>query len=102
MGAEDERSRRIENELLFRKINEEFDVVAHARLVRSTPSVFVCECSRLDCTEAIELSREEYEAIRVHPNRFLVLPGHVDPEIERIVEEHVGFWVLEKNLPTGG
>jgi hypothetical protein len=86
----------MEKELLFRRINEEIDVVAHRRLVQSTPCAFLCECSRLDCTSAVELAREDYEAVRARPDWFLVLPGHVDPEIERIVEERPAFWVLEK------
>jgi hypothetical protein len=44
------------------------------------------------------LAPEEYEAVRVHPLRFLVYPdeAHVEPQAERIVEQHGRYWVVEK------
>jgi len=41
---------------------------------------------------------EEYERVRRVPTHFLVLPGesHVFPDIERVVEDHDGYVVVEK------
>ena len=41
-------------------------------------------------------SVSEYEALRSEPNRFAVRPGHVFPEVERIVSENDRFAVVEK------
>ena len=57
---------------------------------------FVCECPREDCSEMLEMTREQYEAVRSNPRRFLVLPGHEDPDIARVVERHGGYRVVEK------
>jgi len=99
VAADEDPARRIENELLFRRVNDEIEVVAHSRAADAASVVFLCECSRLECSTGIELTPDEYRAVRAHRAHFAVSPGHVDPEIEQVVEQHQGFWVLEKNLP---
>jgi hypothetical protein len=59
--------------------------------------VFLCECADLNCSTRLRLSRAEYEAVRAHPARFIVVPGHVFFEAERVIEEHEGYLVVEKN-----
>jgi hypothetical protein len=39
---------------------------------------------------------DEYEAIREHPARFPVLPGHELPDVETVVETHERYLVVEK------
>ena len=56
----------------------------------------VCECADTDCVETFLVSVEEYEAVRVQPTRFLVLPGHVFPEVEDVVAEAGSYVVVEK------
>jgi hypothetical protein len=34
--------------------------------------------------------------VRAHGDRFLIAPDHSMPEIERVVEVKVGWWVVEK------
>ncbi len=41
---------------------------------------FVCECVDESCSLPITASREEYEAVRTSPERFLVLP---EPRLAR-------------------
>jgi hypothetical protein len=43
------------------------------------------------------LSIPEYVAVRENPMRFAVLAEHVFPGLERIVEEHEGYVVVEKH-----
>lgn len=88
--------RRLEhNEQLFREINDERE--------RATPGgeeavlSCVCECAAQDCTERIEVTTAEYERVRESPDRYLIVPGHEVPEIERIVEERGAFDVVEKD-----
>jgi hypothetical protein len=91
----DRQARIGENEALFREVNETVASAATARAV-SEPIVFLCECATGTCAESVPLYREEYEQVRAVPERFLVTPGHVQPEVERVVEEHRDYWVVEK------
>lgn len=53
-------------------------------LTESTDAAFlgvvliVCECGRADCSESLSVSFAAYEAVRMHPARFLVALGHED------------------------
>jgi hypothetical protein len=40
------------------------------------PVPFLCECSERRCFGRLELTLEEYEQVRSHPQRYLTLPGH--------------------------
>jgi hypothetical protein len=40
------------------------------------PVPFLCECSERRCFGRVELTLEEYERVRSHPQRYLTLPGH--------------------------
>ena len=95
----DERERRIaENEALFRVVNDETNAVEERfggddALRRSE---IVCECGTRDCRERIEITREEYEAVRVHPQRFIVRPAHDEPGAEVVVARTDRYSVVEK------
>jgi hypothetical protein len=47
--------------------------------------IFMCECGQEDCSEPLEVTHGRYEAVRGDPRRFLVLPGHKDLDIARVV-----------------
>ena len=86
------------NEALFREVNERVEEVS-SRLSYdegSDKTGFVCECSRENCTELVEITYAEYEAVRSDPRRFLIRPGHEDLKVDRVVEEHPAFLVVEK------
>jgi hypothetical protein len=92
----DESIRRLaENEVLFRVINENIEVLAQ-RLGGPALWEFVCECSRRDCADLIRLTVEEYEAVRSVGDRFALVPGHEVDEIERVVERADGYLIVEK------
>jgi hypothetical protein len=55
-----------------------------------TPVGFRCECARLGCNQLVELSVREYEEIRAHPRRFVLVPGHESPDVETVVETRQG------------
>lgn len=59
---------------------------------------YVCECSYRGCTSTIELTHEEYEAVRHDGVRFAVALNHEDPETDRVVAEHDRYAVVEKWL----
>jgi hypothetical protein len=100
MGAREERLAK--NETLFREVNERVAEVAMNFVeveTRSDPVEFACECGRADCTEPIAMTLVEYEAARTEPTRFVVVPGHEQPEIETVVERHPTYLVVEKRDP---
>jgi hypothetical protein len=56
---------------------------------------YLCECEEERCTNVISLSREEYESVRAHPRRFVMVAGH-ESERDQVVQEGAGFTVIEK------
>jgi hypothetical protein len=99
----DRDARLARNEDHFRDINESLrEKHVHATVVRSGPLPFVCECASVDCTEAVELTLEDYRRVRKNPRRFVVVPGHAAaPDVEVIVESSEGFLVVEKVNEAG-
>lgn len=57
---------------------------------------FICECNDSGCSERIEITLEEYERVRADGTRFLLAPGHGDGSIEKVVDHHGHFVVVEK------
>ena len=94
MGVEETRLAR--NEAFYREVNERVAEVADEFREDATPLGFACECGAADCAELIAMTLAEYEAIRAEPTRFFVIPGHERPEIERVVERHAAYLVVEK------
>jgi hypothetical protein len=93
----DWRKRRIaENESSFRDINER--LAAGLRQVRDNPDLleFICECGDRECEFSVLLTLEEYEAVRSDSRRFLIVPGHVFPETERVVAGNDRYEIAEK------
>jgi hypothetical protein len=89
-------SRVARNEAVFREVNERIREVS-AHWAAADAVAFVCECSLADCVEALTLTLDEYEAIRVNPRWFVVAPDHLVPETERLVRIEAGrYAVVEK------
>ena len=65
------------------------------------PVGFRCECARLGCNQLVELTVHEYEEIRAHPRRFVVVPGHELPEVETVVATRPGYLIVEKRDQAG-
>ena len=81
---------------LFREVNEQMRELNEAFETATRESRFVCECANRDCLDHVSVTLEEYEEIRRVPTHFVVAPGHVYRDVERVVwavEEHV---VVEK------
>ena len=72
----DQRSARLAaNEAVFRAGNERIDALLADRH-GTTP--YMCECGDAHCFQMIDLTNDEYEAVRSHPARFAVASGHED------------------------
>lgn len=65
------------------------------------PVGFRCECARVGCNQLVELTVRQYEQIRSHPRRFVVVPGHELPEVETVVATRPGYVIVEKRDQAG-
>lgn len=93
----DERTRRVgENEALFRVVNERIDDVNRAFGAVTGTMAVVCECGAIECTEQITLTPDEYERVRADSTSFVLVPGHEEPDLERVVGHGEGFVVVQK------
>jgi anti-sigma B factor antagonist len=93
-----ERKRRIvENEQAFRDSN-------NRKLQRASvdetddlePIQFVCECGDKDCDQRLVITAAGFTTAHSAPNRFIVKPGHVYPDVEHVVTENETFALVEK------
>lgn len=83
------------NEEVFRSVNEQIEQGGELHGVAS-PMRFHCECDREACFETVELRPDEYRQVVERRYCFVVVPGHDDPQVERLIEEHETHWVVEK------
>jgi hypothetical protein len=95
-GTDDERALEIgRRQSLFREVNEQIGGLAEGfDLLDRIP--IICECASTDCNERIELTQPEYQSLRRVPTHFAVLPGHEISDVERVVEDHESYVVVEK------
>lgn len=90
----DEAARIAKTEALFRDVNER--VAEAAQRFDSDDAEFVCECADVACTDRIEAPLDDYEAVRSQPTHFLVVPGHEDTRVERVVRARRRYAVVAK------
>lgn len=93
--SEDTQQRLAGNEKVFRDVNEGI-VRGQWPGEPGAPITFRCECARLGCNVLVGLTLAEYEHVRADGRRFLVVDGHEMPEVERVVERHDHYLVVEK------
>lgn len=87
--------RAAKNEELFREVNSNIAQL-EARFDRERTLELICECERVLCHDGLEVGPDAYADARSNPLRFFVLPGHEDPEIEKVVLRTPGYLVVEK------
>jgi hypothetical protein len=86
--------RKARNQSLFRDVNEEIEALHDQRFSADDWFTIVCECGGAGCAERIELTREEYEALRADPTHFLVAQGHVDGDVDCLVVQRDGYAIV--------
>jgi hypothetical protein len=83
------------NEEIFRGINDRIEEGAEQHGV-DAPLPFHCECGRASCLDTIELPPPLYERVVRERYRFVLIPGHEDAAIERVIERQPAYLVVEK------
>lgn len=92
-----ERARRLAlNEALFRRINRRIAGTAEAWDVADEPIGFYCECADSECIDRITVLPAEFERVHAASAQFIVRRGHQIDAIERIVEHHTEYVVVQK------
>jgi hypothetical protein len=86
------------NESLFREVNERIDQL-HDELGGTATFEIVCECGDASCIERFQITNAAYTALREDVHRFAVVPGHEQPDVERVIEEQDEYFVVEKTDP---
>jgi hypothetical protein len=82
------------NEEIFRGINEQIEAGAEQHGVE-TRLPFHCECERASCLDTIELLPSTYGRVVRERYRFVLIPGHEDSTIERVIERQPSYVVVE-------
>ena len=79
----------------FRDLNE--------RIVRAASALdydglvpLVCECPNERCFRLVRTTVDEYRAIREHPERLVLYPGHEEVEGDELVAQTERFTVVDR------
>jgi len=113
MALPDAERRQIENEMIFRRINEKVGIDLDALDVMHTNDghydliqdinleiQFKCECSDENCSIRIPMKLSDYREIHLDRDTFIVLPHHqVDP-IEKVIKQTSAYNIVKKNNST--
>jgi hypothetical protein len=94
-GTEDPVEKTWEFSLAGREVNER--IGAHTPLIIEGEKMsLVCECGDGDCEAFIQLTPQQYHAIRQNLRTFVVRQGHESPDSERVLRRNGSWLIVEK------
>jgi hypothetical protein len=93
MNPRDERIAK--NEAVFRAANREIEQASKEAGEDGVLDV-LCECGQESCSSLISLTVADYDSVHSQDDRFVVVPGHENPQIETVVERREGYVVVDK------
>jgi hypothetical protein len=85
-----------ENQETFKLANERLESVVAERMSAADHVPFLCECADSACTATVEMTLEDYGAVRAHERHFFMLPEHLRSSGETLVERRDGYEITEK------
>jgi hypothetical protein len=98
--------RQARNEALMREVNErmaDLDKSAEENNFAADETMFefLCECGAGDgdagaCEEQVEMTLREYDEVRAQDDRFVLVSGHEDAALERVVRRTDRFVIVDK------
>jgi hypothetical protein len=97
--VEERFERQARNEGLMRTVNDRI-AAADERAIGWADAdqefAFQCECGTSGCEGRVLMTLVEYDRVRSERDRFAVAPGHETGEIERVVERHDRYVIVDK------
>ena len=113
MGISDAERKQIENEMIFRRINEkvgsDLDALDAMNIKDGSLELvhddilllmFKCECSDENCEVRIPLRLSKYRDIHADRDTFIVKPNHQVDLIEKIIIKEKEYSIVKKNNST--
>ena len=101
MSEIEREARAARNQAMFRAVNEKMVELNDVLSNMSGEYAISCECADTTCIRTVSIAPEAYLAVRANPRQFVVLPGHVLPELEQIVAQNGCYVVVEKHGTAG-
>lgn len=89
-------ARAAQNELVFRAVNEQILKMTDRFREQLSDIDIVCECADTACVGTIRIKADAFVKIERTEASFLVLPGHEDESIERVVDRRDDYVVVWK------
>ena len=100
----------IENEMIFRRANEEvgdkLEEIDANHIEDGNPELilkddillrFKCECSDENCVVRIPILLSVYKEVHENRDAFIIKPGHQVNAIEKVIDTNDEYLVVEKN-----
>jgi hypothetical protein len=92
--------RQVRNEDLMRTVNDQIAAIDEGATGWAEPEQqfeFQCECGRdPGCDAHILMTLAEYEVVRSQRDRFAVVPGHENGQIEHVVGHADRYLIVDK------
>jgi hypothetical protein len=86
------------SEDLFREVNARIAELEYGVLLDGELLPLICECADTGCAAVLQVEQATYSAVREHPQRFLVAPGHENGEA--VVGHGAAYVIVEKYDPS--
>lgn len=96
MAEAQRQARKVQNELVFRAVNEQIVKMTERFDARLDDIDIVCECASSACVETVRIPPGEFAAIERADGTFLVLIGHEDESVEQVVDRRDGYLLVVK------
>jgi uncharacterized FlgJ-related protein len=113
MGISITEQRQIENEMIFRRINEkvgtDLDDIDKQHIAEGNPHLvhddnlllhFKCECSDENCDARIKMKLSVYRKIHENRDAFIIKLKHDVKPIEKVILAESNYCVVQKNNST--
>lgn len=88
------------NESVFRTVNDQIESLNQTFASGGSFEFgIVCECGDMTCAEQIQIPSADYARVRADETMFLLVAGHENPAVERVVDSNAAYIVVRK--PSG-
>lgn len=79
---------------MFRAVNREIE--SETTQLGAHDLEVLCECGSGDCSELIAITADVYDEVHNERDRFLLSPGHENPQIENVVRSTEEWVIVDK------